>query len=85
MGLSTTAGHVLPGDTASRACRVAVVNEEAAELYFGGQAIGSAVIDSAGRRSEIVGVVRIGATSHASAARGAGDLLSDVGGFHPSA
>ena len=58
MGLSTTAGHVLPGDTASRACRVAVVNEEAAELYFGGQAIGSAVIDSAGRRTEIVGVVR---------------------------
>ena len=39
-------------------CRVGVINHEAAELYFGGRAVGGAIIDSAGRRTEIVGVVR---------------------------
>jgi putative ABC transport system permease protein len=34
-----------------------VINQEAAELYFGGRAVGAAVIDGAGRRTEIVGVV----------------------------
>jgi ABC-type antimicrobial peptide transport system permease subunit len=34
-----------------------VVNEEAAELYFGGHAIGGAVIDDRGSRTNIVGVV----------------------------
>jgi predicted permease len=57
MGLSTTTGRSL-GPQASRACRVAVVNEEAAELYFGGNAVGSAVIDGVGRRTEIIGVVQ---------------------------
>jgi hypothetical protein len=56
MGLSTTAGRVFDADT--RGCRVAVVNEEADERYFGGSAVGSAIIDRAGRRTNIIGVVR---------------------------
>jgi ABC-type antimicrobial peptide transport system permease subunit len=35
-----------------------VVNQEANELYFGGNAVGAAVIDAAGRRTQIIGVVR---------------------------
>ena len=56
MGLSLIAGQgfdrPVPG-----VCRIAVVNQEAAELYFGGKALGAAVIDDQGRRTEIVGVV----------------------------
>jgi putative ABC transport system permease protein len=33
-----------------------VINEEAADLYFGGKAVGAAVIDDSGRRTEIIGV-----------------------------
>ena len=40
-----------------RGCRVAVINQEAADLYFDGKAVGSAVIDDIGRRTEIIGVV----------------------------
>lgn len=58
IGLTTTAGRLFPGDPAARACGVAVVNEEAAERYFGGDAVGAAVIDRLGRRTEIIGVVR---------------------------
>jgi hypothetical protein len=57
MGLSPIAGGVFPGDPASRSCRVGVINQEAAEVYFGGNAVGGAVIDGGGRRIEIVGVV----------------------------
>jgi hypothetical protein len=39
-------------------CRQGIVNEEAAEMYFGRDAIGGAVIDEKGHRTEIVGVVR---------------------------
>ena len=56
MGFSLTKGqgfdHPAPGE-----CRIAVINQEAAELYFGGEAVGSAVIDDSGRRTAIVGVV----------------------------
>jgi len=38
-------------------CRTALVNREAAELYFGGHATGAAVIDNNGRRTQIVGVI----------------------------
>lgn len=38
-------------------CGVAVVNREAAQLYFGGHAVGGAVIDGDGQRAGIVGVV----------------------------
>jgi putative ABC transport system permease protein len=57
MGLLPVAGKVFPDDPAPRSCRAGVINQEAAELYFGGNAVGGAVIDSAGRRTEIVGVV----------------------------
>jgi putative ABC transport system permease protein len=39
-------------------CRRGVVSEEAAQLYFGGDAVGGAAIDAAGVRTEIVGVAR---------------------------
>ncbi len=58
MGLSTAAGEIFPERPRPQACRTAVVNQEAAEQYFGSHAVGSAVIDGAGRRTEIVGVVR---------------------------
>jgi len=58
MGLSASAGKLFPDDPAPGTCRVGVVNEEAAERYFGGNAVGGAVVDGAGRRTEIVGVVR---------------------------
>jgi predicted permease len=58
MGLSLIAGRIFGDDSAPTGCRVAVVNQEAAELYFGGNAVGGAVIDRAGRRAAIIGVVR---------------------------
>jgi MacB-like protein/FtsX-like permease family protein len=57
MGFSVDAGRVFPDVADPAACRVAVINREAAERYFGGHAVGSAVIDSDGRRAEIIGVV----------------------------
>ena len=45
-------GHSIPGE-----CRVAVINQEAAALYFAGQPVGSAVIDDQGIRTAIIGVV----------------------------
>jgi len=45
MGLSPIAGRVFPEDPAPRGCRGGVINQEAAELYFGGNAVGGAVID----------------------------------------
>jgi putative ABC transport system permease protein len=57
MGLTLQAGQLF--DARGHDCRrIGVVNEEAAARYFGGQAIGGAVIDANGRRTEIVGVVR---------------------------
>jgi predicted permease len=58
VGLSPIAGRVFPEEPATGVCRVAVINQEAAEQYFDGNAVGAAVIDSAGRRTEIIGVVR---------------------------
>jgi ABC-type lipoprotein release transport system permease subunit len=56
MGFSLTIGQGLdrpmPGE-----CRIAVINQEAADIYFGGAAVGSAVIDDSGRRTAIIGVV----------------------------
>jgi putative ABC transport system permease protein len=58
MGLEPAAGEVFSDRPRPRGCRVGVINQEAAELYFGGHAIGGALIDGAGRRTEIIGVVR---------------------------
>jgi ABC-type antimicrobial peptide transport system permease subunit len=45
-------------DARGRGCRIGVINEEAAARFFGGNAVGGGVIDAAGVRTEIVGVVR---------------------------
>jgi predicted permease len=58
MGMVSVAGRVFPNDPAPRGCRVGVINQEAAERYFGGKAVGGAVIDAEGRRTAIIGVVR---------------------------
>ena len=55
MALRIAAGR--PFDEKRDACRVAVVNEEAADLVFGGEAVGSAIIDRSGQRTSIIGVV----------------------------
>lgn len=57
MGVSPVQGKLFPGAPAPGACRVAVINEEAAELYFGGDAVGGAVIDPGGQRTTILGIV----------------------------
>jgi putative ABC transport system permease protein len=56
MGLTLQAGTLF--EAHGRPCRAGVVNEQAAARYFGGNAVGGAVIDGNGRRTEIVGVVR---------------------------
>jgi predicted permease len=57
MGFSPMAGRIFSSDPAAGGCRVGVINQEANERYFGGNAVGGAVIDGAGQRTEIVGVV----------------------------
>ena len=58
MGLPVLDGTLFTDEVRSAFCRIGVVNEQAAQLYFGTNAVGSALIDSAGRRTTIVGVVR---------------------------
>jgi hypothetical protein len=56
IGLSLAAGRTFDKDVSG--CRVGVVNEEANAVHFGGNAVGTAIIDEAGRRTNIIGVVR---------------------------
>jgi hypothetical protein len=56
--LSMIAGAEFAATPLPDSCRVAVLNQEAAALYFDGHAVGGAVIDSNGHRTTIVGVVR---------------------------
>lgn len=58
IGWPLAAGSAFPDRPVPGGCRIAVVNEQAAEIYFDGNAIGAAVIDGVGRRTRIVGVVR---------------------------
>ena len=58
MGFEPLAGRAFGSDPEDSPCRVGVVNEHAADLYFGGKAVGAAVIDGSGRRTTIIGVVR---------------------------
>jgi hypothetical protein len=58
LGATAIAGHFFPDESASDDCRVGVINQEAANMYFGGDAVGGALIDGAGRRTYIMGVVR---------------------------
>lgn len=57
MGFTLTAGRSFD-PSAGRGCRVAIVNQEAAAQWFGGKAVGTSVIDDAGHRTEIIGVMR---------------------------
>jgi hypothetical protein len=57
MGLTLGAGEVFTDGAPSDVCRAGVINEQAAQLYFDGDAIGGALIDGAGLRTTIVGVV----------------------------
>jgi hypothetical protein len=57
MGATLVAGQLTPARDRS-ACRVGVLNEQAAALSFGGNAVGGAIIDAEGERTEIIGVVR---------------------------
>ena len=57
MGFSIAEGETLEGERTSETCRVGLLNREAADLYFGGQAVGGAVIAASGERTQIIGVV----------------------------
>ncbi len=58
-GLSLIDGQWFPEHGIAGECRhMGVINQEAADLYFGGRALGAALIDDLGLRTEIVGIVR---------------------------
>ncbi len=57
MGWPVVAGRIFPNNAKPQGCRVGVVNQEAADLYFNGNAVGASVIDEVERRTEIIGVV----------------------------
>jgi putative ABC transport system permease protein len=57
MGLSPVAGRLFADSSIPHGCRVGVINREAADAYFNGDAVGAAIIDDIGRRTEIIGVV----------------------------
>jgi ABC-type lipoprotein release transport system permease subunit len=56
-GAKLIEGQGFTGHTKSTECRIGIVNQEAADLYFAGKAVGAAVIDEQGQRTEIIGVV----------------------------
>jgi ABC-type antimicrobial peptide transport system permease subunit len=59
LGLMLTGGQWFPQQEIAGGCRhFGVINQEAADLYFGAGAVGAAVIDNIGTRTEIIGVVR---------------------------
>ena len=58
MGDSLVAGRNFREGAPATGCRVAIVNQQAAAAYFGGNAVGGAAIDGNGRRTTIIGVVR---------------------------
>ncbi len=58
LGLSLIDGQWFPEHEVAGECRhLGVINQEAADLYFGGRALGAALIDNIGIRTEIVGIV----------------------------
>lgn len=52
------AGRAFSAEDRPPPCRSALVSDSAAQAWFGGRAVGSALIDPEGERIEIVGVVR---------------------------
>jgi putative ABC transport system permease protein len=57
LGATPIEGRLFPDRPPPGSCRVGVLNAEASETYFGGKAVGGALVDDAGNRTEIVGVV----------------------------
>ncbi len=57
IGLTLLAGEGFTAFAPAAGCRIGIVNQEAADLYFGGKPIGAALIDDRGYRTAIVGVV----------------------------
>jgi hypothetical protein len=58
LDLPAIAGSVFADEPLAGQCRAGVINEEAAVRYFGADAVGGAIVDASGQRTEIVGVVR---------------------------
>ncbi len=58
LGMPWSAGQKFPENRIPGQGRIAVINQEAADLYFNGNALGAGVIDDSGVRTEIIGVVR---------------------------
>jgi hypothetical protein len=56
VGLTIVAGRGFDGGDGPRSCRVALVNQRMAEVFFGGDAVGRSIRDADGRRTDIVGV-----------------------------
>jgi ABC-type lipoprotein release transport system permease subunit len=56
-GAKLIKGQGFTGHAKSTGCRIGIVNQEAADLYFGGKAVGAAVIDEQGQRTDVIGVV----------------------------
>jgi ABC-type lipoprotein release transport system permease subunit len=57
VGIKLIRGQGFNSSARPAECRTGIVNQEAADLYFGGKADGAAVIDEQGRRTDIIGVV----------------------------
>ena len=57
MGLTIAAGTTFP-NAPGRSCRIGLVNQEASERYFAGDAVGGAIIDGSGHRTDIIGVLQ---------------------------
>jgi len=57
LGMRLIAGRGFPEGRGFGQERVAVINQEAADLYFNGKPISAGVIDDEGVRSEVIGVV----------------------------
>jgi hypothetical protein len=59
LDLPLIAGHWFADqEQSSNQCRVGVINQEAADLFFGGKPLGAGIIDQTGSQTEIIGVVR---------------------------
>lgn len=58
VALTIVAGRGFGGGDGPASCRVALVNQQAADRYFGGEAVGRAMRDAAGHRVDVVGVAQ---------------------------
>jgi MacB-like periplasmic core domain/FtsX-like permease family len=58
LDMPVLAGRMFSSDLRDYGQRAAVINQEAADLYFKGKPLGAGVIDERGIRTQIIGVVR---------------------------